>query len=288
MLGMPRLSIVIVTFDSAREIDACLAALAADASGVDREILLVDNASSDGTATSVRAGWPGVRVLDAGRNLGFAGASNLGIRQTFGELVLLLNPDTVVEPGALGALVAALDRRADAAVAGPRLVDARGRPELSFGGMIGPLAEVRQKLLVKGNDLGVPLVSGYVDRLTRQVREVDWVSGACLLVRRPDAEAVGLLDERYFMYAEDVDFCAAIRARGRKVLFAPSATVVHLRGRSVSSRPRATEIAYRRSQLAFYAKHHPRWAPVLRAYLKLRGRLPDTRIDPRTSTHEHF
>ena len=288
MLGMPRLSIVIVTFNSAREIDACLASLAADPSAVDRETLLIDNASSDGTAASVRARWPGVRVLDAGRNLGFAGGSNLGIRQTVGELALLLNPDTVVEPGALGALVEALDSRADAAVAGPRLVDASGRAELSFGGMIGPFTELRQKVLVKGNDLGVPLVGGYVDRLTRQMREVDWVSGACLLVRRADAEAVGLMDERYFLYAEDVDFCAAIRARGRNVLFVPSAEVVHHRGRSVSSRPRATEMAYRRSQLAFYAKHHPRWAPVLRAYLKLRGRLPDMTIDPRTSTHEHF
>jgi GT2 family glycosyltransferase len=281
---MPRLSIIIVTFNSAREIDACLASLAADSSTVGHETLVVDNASSDGTAAAVRRHWPGVRVVDAGSNLGFAGGSNLGIRQTSGELVLLLNPDTVVEPDALGALVEALDSRADASVAGPRLVDAGGRAELSFGGMIGPFTELRQKLLVTGHDLGLPLVSGYVDRLTRQIREVDWVSGACLLVRRADAEAVGLLDERYFMYAEDVDFCAAIRARGRKVLFAPAAEVVHLRGRSVSSRPRPTEMAYRRSQLAFYTKHHPRWAPVLRAYLKLRGRLPDTTIDPRTST----
>jgi GT2 family glycosyltransferase len=82
------------------------------------------------------------------------------------------------------------------------------------------------------------------------------------------------------MYAEDVDFCAAIRARGRAVVFVPACEVVHLRGRSVASRLKATEMAYRRSQLAFYVKHHPAWAPVLRAYLKLRGRLPDTTIDP--------
>jgi GT2 family glycosyltransferase len=284
---MPRLSIVIVTFNSAKDIDACLASLAAARSSVEREIVVVDNASPDGTAAVVRARWPGVRVLDAGGNLGFAGGSNLGIRQTSGELVLLLNPDTAVRPDALDVLIATLDRRADAAVAGPRLVDARGRAELSFGRMIGPFAELRQKLLVRGHDRGLPLISSYIDRLTRHAREVDWISGACLLVRRADAEAVGLLDERYFMYAEDVDFCAAIRARGRTVLFAPAAEVVHLRGRSVSSRPRATEMAYRRSQLAFYAKHHPRWAPLLRTYLKLRGRLPDTTIDPRTSTHEH-
>ena len=275
----PRLSIVIVTFNSATEIDACLASLAAHAASVDLETLVIDNASSDETAAAVRARWPGVRVLDAGRNLGFAGGSNLGIRQTAGELILLLNPDTVVRPGALEALMAALDARPDAAVAGPRLVDGDGHPELSFGQMISPFAELRQKLLVKGYDRGMPLVAEYVDRITSRPRDVGWVSGACLLVRRADAEAVGLLDERYFMYAEDVDFCAAIRARGRAVVFVPASQVMHLRGRSVASRPRATEMAYRRSQLAFYAKHHPGWAPVLRAYLKLRGRLPDTTID---------
>ena len=214
---MPRLSIVIVTFNSATEIDACLASLAVHATSVDVETVVVDNASSDGTAAAVRARWPGVRVLDAGRNLGFAGGSNLGIRQTAGELILLLNPDTVVRPGALEALMAALDARPDAAVAGPRLVDSDGRPELSFGRMISPFAELRQKLLVKGHDRGLPLVAEYVGRITNRPRDVDWVSGACLLVRRADAEAVGLLDERYFMYAEDVDFCAAIRARGRAV-----------------------------------------------------------------------
>ena len=102
----------------------------------------------------------------------------------------------------------------------------------------------------------------------------DWVSGACLLVRRADADAVGLFDERYFMYMEDVDFCAAVRARGRRVLFTPEVEIVHLRGRSVASAPAATEAFYRGSQLAFYQKHHPGWAPVLRLYLRLRGKLP--------------
>jgi len=228
----------------------------------------------------VRQRWPGVRVIDAGANIGFARANNTGIRQTAGELVLLLNPDTVVPAGAIDTLVASLDARPDAAAVGPRLVDATGRAEVSFGAMIGPLAELRQKLLVNGNDRGSPLVCAYVDWLTRRARGVDWVSGACLLVRRVDAEAVGLIDERYFIYAEDADFCAALRARGRRVLFAPAAQVVHLRGRSAASMPRATDTAYRRSQLAFYSKHHPGWVPLLRAYLKLRGRLPDMRIDP--------
>jgi GT2 family glycosyltransferase len=107
--------------------------------------------------------------------------------------------------------------------------------------------------------------------MTQREQYVDWVSGACLLVRRADAEAAGLLDERFFMYTEDVDFCAAIRARGRRVLFTPAAEVVHLRGRSAASAPAATRAAYQRSHLAFYEKHHPGFAPFLRLYQRLRG-----------------
>ena len=275
MLGMPRLSIIIVTFNSRTDIDRCLESLTRHPPAIDHESLVVDNASSDGTADLIRQRWPAVRVVDAGGNLGFARANNIGFRQTFGELVLLLNPDTSVPAGAIDSLVAALDARPDAAIAGPRLIDGNGRAELSFGSMIPPLAELRQKMLVAGNARRVPVISGYVDQLTRRPREVDWVSGACLLVRRADAEVAGLLDERYFIYTEDVDFCAAVRARGRRVLFAPAAEVMHLRGTSVASAPGATEQAYRRSQVAFYEKHHPGWVPFLRAYLKLRGRLPD-------------
>jgi N-acetylglucosaminyl-diphospho-decaprenol L-rhamnosyltransferase len=277
-LSMPQLSIIIVTYNSAAYIDTCLASLVEHHPSMDHEIVLVDNASPDGTAAVVRARWPGVRVIDAGANVGFARANNIGIRQTFGSLILLLNPDTSVPAGALDALAAALDARPDVAVVGPRLVDAEGRPELSFGQTMSPLAELRQKLLVNGSRQFGP-VGAYVESLTRRSQEVGWVSGACLLARRTDAEAVGLLDERFFMYAEDVDFCAAIRARGRRVLFWPSAQVTHLRGRSRATAAAATEQAYRRSQLAFYEKHHPEWVPWLRRYLKVRGRLPDNPME---------
>jgi hypothetical protein len=110
--------------------------------------------------------------------------------------------------------------------------------------------------------------------MTGRRHHPDWVSGACLLVRRADALAAGLLDERYFLYAEDVDFCAALRSLGRHILFTPDAEVVHLRGASGRTRRVETGQAYRRSQLAFYQKHHPRWAPLLRAYLRVRGALP--------------
>jgi hypothetical protein len=273
--GFPRLSIVIVSYNSRVDLDGCLQSLISSPPAIDHEIVIVDNASSDGTPPHVRERWPGIRLLEAGTNMGFASANNLGIRQTFGDLVLLLNPDTIVPAGAVDTLVQVLDRLPGVAVVGPRIVDAQGHAELSFGAMISPLAELRQKMLVRGNDRRVPLIRTIVDRMTRRMREVDWVSGACLLIRRHDLEAVGLFDERFFMYTEDVDLCARVRANRRKVLFTPEAEIVHLRGRSVATARSATQTAYRRSHLAFYEKHHPRWAPVLKLYLKLCGQSPD-------------
>ena len=266
---MPRLSIIIVTYNSRADIEACLRSVTDAKITIDREVVVVDNASADGTVEYLRERWPGVRVIVAGGNLGFARANNLGIRQTFSELVLLLNPDTVVQPGVVEALIAALERHPDVAVVGPRIVDAAGHAELSFGRMISPVAELRQKLLVSASR-SMPLLRGLVERMTRRTRHVDWVSGACLLARRADLEAAGLFDERYFLYTEDVDLCAEIRARGRRVLFLAEAEIIHRRGRSAATAPAATAAAYRASQIAFYEKHHPRWTPLLRLYLRFK------------------
>jgi GT2 family glycosyltransferase len=268
------LSIVIVSFNTREDLLRCLASLDAAPPAGPHEIVVVDNASRDGTAEAVRARWPATRLIVQAENAGFAAGNNVGIRAAAGDLLLLLNSDTVVPAGALDALVSRLAAHPEAAVAGPRLVDGDGRAELSFGPMISPLAELRQKLVMALHHRGVGVVSRWVERATRRERFVDWVSGAALLVHRRDAEAVGLLDERYFLYTEDVDFCAAIRRRGRRVLFTPAASITHLRGRSRATAPAAMNAAYRRSHIAFYEKHHPRWAALLRAYLRARGQLP--------------
>jgi N-acetylglucosaminyl-diphospho-decaprenol L-rhamnosyltransferase len=256
-------------------LENCLASLAAAPPHLPFDITVVDNASKDDSVSAVRDRWPAIRLIALDRNTGFAAANNTGIRATSGELILLLNNDTIVPPGALDRLVARVRETPAAAAAGPRLVDGQGRAELSFGPMISPLAELRQKLTMRLYDGGIAPVAAWVERATRRERFVDWVSGACLLVYRADAEAVGLLDERYFLYTEDVDFCASIRARGRKILFTPAAQVVHLRGRSRATVSDAMNPAYRRSHLAFYQKHHPAWAPVLRAYLRFKGSAPE-------------
>lgn len=266
---MTDLSIIIVSYNARADLERCLESLHAAPPASAHEIIVVDNASSDGSADAARR-WPDVRVIETGSNLGFGRANNVGIRASAGKYLLLLNNDTIVPPGAVDALLAELQRHPDVAIVGPRLIDGEGRAELSFGRMLGPWTEWRQKRLVRGHARRVPRISSVVDRLTRREHSPDWVSGACLLVRRPDADAVGLFDERYQLYTEDVDFCASVRLRGRRILFTPAVEVVHLRGRSAASAPAATRDAYRRSRIAFYEKHHPLLAPLLRLYLRLR------------------
>lgn len=275
MMTPPELSIVIVSFNTRPDLERCIESLAASPPLMPHEIVVVDNASSDGSVEAVRRRWPAIRVIVQPENLGFAVANNAGIRASDGGLVLLLNSDCVVPSGSVDRLAERLRAHPTAAVAGPLLVDAGGRTELSFGRMMSPWAELRQKAIGKAYDRGMATAMRWVSRAVSRERYVDWVSGAALLVYRADAEAAGLLDERYFLYTEDVDFCAAIRARGRKILFTPEATVTHLRGRSRATVPGAMNAAYRRSQLAFYEKHHPWWAPVLRIYLRFKGQAPD-------------
>ena len=269
------LSIIIVSYNAPDDLQRCLESLHAAPPGIPHDITVVDNASTVGGLEAIRSRWPEVTFIALDRNRGFAAGNNAGIRATRGEWLLLLNSDTVVPAGALDTLVSRLLAHPLAAAAGPRLIDRSGRAELSFGPAISPLGELRQKAIGALYDRAIAPIAGWVERQTRREQYVDWVSGACLLVSRSDAESVGLLDERFFLYTEDVDFCAALRARGRRILFAPAAEVTHLRGRSRASDPAGANAAYRRSQIAFYEKHHPRWAWLLRAYLRLKGALPD-------------
>jgi len=266
-----QLDIIIVNHNTSADLQACLASLHTAPPAILHHICVVDNASTDDSVRAVSGGWPGVELIALKENVGFAAANNIGIARTSAPLILLLNSDTIVPKGAVDGLVARLDATG-AVAAGPRLVDGIGTPEISFGSMLSPWAEARQ--LVRGR-LAASRSSWarrYVERLLAEERLVDWVSGACLLVRRDAATAVGLLDERYFMYEEDVDFCAALRSRGGRVLFTPQAEVIHLRGRSFRATGRAVSPLYDRSHVQFYEKHAPGWARVLRIWLAMRGR----------------
>lgn len=271
---MTDLAIIIVSYNTCKLLDACVGSLSQPSPKVPTDIVVVDNGSHDGSVETIRRHWPQVKVLEVGRNIGYAAANNLGIRESNSEFVLLLNSDTLASGVAIDVLVNQLRERPSVGAIGPRLVNRSGQPELSFGNMIGPFNELiqRAKRIALAHD--IPVIS-------RRIRETlitpgyhDWVSGACLLFRRGDAETVGGLDERFFLYGEDVDFCAALRRIGKRVFFSPDVEVLHHIGQSGVRMSEQTQLAYRRSQVAFYSKHHPAWLPLLKAYLKIRGKLP--------------
>jgi GT2 family glycosyltransferase len=269
---MTPVDIIIVSYNTRAELVACLRSLRTAPPARPHTIYVVDNGSSDESVAAVHHEFASVRVIEMGRNAGFAAANNTGIRSSSSPLVVLLNSDTLVPAGALDTLCDRLEATG-ATAAGPKLIDADARPEISWGEMLTPWSEWRQARRVAASRSTLPQARRRVDGLTSTERRVDWVSGACLLVRRDAALAAGLLDERYFMYEEDVDFCAALRAQGGTVLFTPAATVIHLRGRSPKATPAQRPSHYDRSHLAFYAKHAPGWVPLLRWWKRLRGRL---------------
>jgi N-acetylglucosaminyl-diphospho-decaprenol L-rhamnosyltransferase len=268
-----RLDVIIVNHNTRDELAACLASLHEAPPAAMARIALVDNASTDDSVATVRRRWPAVGVTRLDRNRGFGAANNVAIRESSAEFVLLLNSDTVVPAGAIDLLLERLVALG-AVAAGPLLVDAAGRPEMSFGDMLSPWTELRQltRQRLAASDAGP--ARRHVDRLVGAEREVDWVSGACLLARRTAVIAAGGFDERYFLYEEDVDLCAALRAGGGRIWFTPRARVVHLRGRAMRglARPPGVASHYDRSHLAFYEKHAPQWVPWLRRWLRLRGR----------------
>ena len=266
---MAGLDIIIVNYNTEPLLVACLASLRDAPPAIPHHICVIDNGSNKSTAWFIDKEWPNVDMVALPQNVGFAAANNIGIRRTSSPLILLLNSDTIVPAGAIDRLVERLEGTG-AVAAGPRLRDGSLSPEVSFGPMLSPVAEAVQGIRVKLASR--PWARRYIERRVSRERFVDWVSGACLLVRRKAAEEVGLLDERFFMYEEDVDFCASLRARGGRILFTPAAEVLHLRGGSFAATATPVSPLYDRSHVRFYEKHAPLWVPFLKLWLALRGR----------------
>ena len=268
------LAIVIVSFNTSRLTIQCLQTLTECLRAMSHQIVLVDNASSDNTVQNVQLQYPQVKIIQLERNFGFAVATNRGIAATNSNLVLMLNSDTRVSDQNLATLTNVLTRTPGVAAVGPRLIDSTGNIELSFGNMLSPLNELRQKLIGTALTMEIEPVKEWLRHHSNISHYPDWVSGACLLVKRSCGDEVGWLDERFFLYGEDVDFCASLRTAGYRILFSPEAQVTHLRGQSGNTAPVRTNHLYRQSQLLFYKKHYPRYFAALRYYLSLRGQLP--------------
>ena len=263
--------VIIVSFNTRADLEACLASLFAAPPTCLAAVTVVDNASGDGSKEVVRSRWPHVEVIALDTNIGFGGANNVALRKCRQPYALLLNSDTVVPPGAIDILRSRLTERG-AAAAGPKLVDAEGRQEVSFGPMLTPFTELAQRRRIREASAPGRAMSQQLREYLGEERFVDWITGACMLLDARAAAAVGFFDERFFMYEEDVDLCAALRAAGGKILFTPAAEVVHLKGRSAAAPGATSRAHYDRSHVAFYEKHAPGWAVWLKLWLRLRGR----------------
>jgi GT2 family glycosyltransferase len=253
----PDLAVVIVSWNTRVLLAECLEVLGAELARESPEALpplaadvwVVDNHSADGSTDLVRTRFPWVRLVENPENVGFARATNQGIRASRGRHVLLLNPDTRLRPGALGTLVDVLDDRREAGIAGACLVSADGTPQVS--------AEVSPTLgreLRRLFHLGSSAASS--PKGSAPPRPVDIVPGTCMLLRRSMLDAVGLLDEGYFMYSEDVDLCRRARGAGWAVYWVPAAEVVHLGGQSTRQVPAAMFLQLHESKVRYIRKHH--------------------------------
>jgi GT2 family glycosyltransferase len=251
------LDVVIVSYRSRELLRECLGALGAHPPSCPMRVVVVDNASGDGTVELVAQDFPEVDLIALAENLGFAAATNLGARRGSASYLLALNPDTAVGPGALDRVIAVLESHPDVAVVGPRLL----RPDGSFDH--AARRSFPTPLSALGHFTGVGRRAGAAGRLAAyrapevESGPVDAVNGAFMLMRRSAFEAVGGFDEGYWMYMEDLDLSYRLAREGWLSWYEPSATVMHVKGGTVGGpRPVGLDWHFHRGMGRFYRRHY--------------------------------
>jgi N-acetylglucosaminyl-diphospho-decaprenol L-rhamnosyltransferase len=272
------LSIIIVNWNTRDLLAQCLASVYAHPPDGEFEIFVVDNASTDGSAQMVRKRFPQVQLIENSKNVGFAQANNQAIRESTGHYVLLLNPDTEVLSGALETLGRFIDVHPQAGAAGARLLNPDGTLQPSCH----PAPTLSRELWrlfhldalwpyacypMAGWDLNTP-------------REVDMVPGACLILSRDALDQVGLLDEDYFIYSEEVDLCYRLRQAGWRLYWLPQAVVIHYGGQSTRQMAAAMFLHLYQGKVLYFRKHHGQPAAQLYKLILLIAALARLLLSP--------
>ena len=239
LMVVPSLSVVIPTHNTRGLVMSCVDSLG-DAGAAPVEVIVVDDASTDGTAEAIRKHHPAAVVIETGRNMGFGAAANLGAAATTGEIVLVLNSDTEVLEGGLAALVAAFAEDPELGIAGAELLDPDGAPQWRAGSW-----PTRRWLFAQASGLGAVAArvrgrAAGAGSGAARVGEVDWVSGAAMAVRRDVWESCGPFDVGYSFYCQDLDLCCAARRAGRRVAVVAGFAVLHHHGATIAVRPGAS------------------------------------------------
>ncbi len=257
---MVDLSVIIVSWNVRELLKHSLSSLmSADTSGgLELEIVVVDAASHDGSPDMVSEHFPGVRLIASKENLGFSRGSNLGAAASHGRYLMLLNPDTRITGDALRAMVRYMDAHADVGALGPKIryPDGRIQPSRRRFPTLG-VALLESTVLQPCFPRAKVLESYYVrDRTDDEEQDVDWVTGACLLVRREAWEQTGPLDEAFFMYSEELDWCRRLKALRWRVIYLPSASIVHYEAQSSTQVQTERHIYFQSSKVLYFRKHH--------------------------------
>lgn len=256
---LPSVSVVIVNYNAAAHVQRCLRSLVSDTDAPPWEAIVVDNASPRPGIERAVAGVPSTTLIRRGRNGGFAVGANTGIRVARAPFVLMLNPDTVVTPGSLRTLVEWIERNPTVGAVGPKVLNQDGSLQYScrrwpsFQTAIFNRASLATRLFPNNNRSSSYLMSDW-DHAS--VRDVDWLSGSALLLRRAALEQVGLFDSGFFFEIEDVDLCRRLHMAGWRVVYQPAATVIHEGG--ASSRTAATRVIRARhaGMWRYYRRYH--------------------------------
>jgi GT2 family glycosyltransferase len=248
--AVPDMSVVIVCWNNKGYLEPCLASLYQSGMRSSFEVIVVDNGSTDGTPAMVRQRFPEVCLIQNDRNMGLSRASNQGMQAARGRYNLLLNDDTLVNGPSLDAMVSFMDAHPDAGAVGGRLLNPDGSFQAGFGGF----SSLHQEFLVatRLGQLFWPSFPSHGD--AGGVKSVDWLSSACLLLRRSALDQVGLLDEEYFIYGDEADLQYRLQQAGWKVYYLPQVATVHYGGRSLN-RWRRRRLVYR-GKLLFFCKHY--------------------------------
>lgn len=284
---MIKLSVIILNFNTKDYTLGCLESIKKQNLNLQNEleVIVADNGSSDGSLAAIGNQYPWVKIIDNQKNIGFAAGNNRAIKIAKGKYVMLLNSDTVVYEDTFEKLVAFMDEESEAGAATARLELADGALDLAcHRGFPTPWNAIAYFLKLEQLFPDIKLFSGYHQTWKDfdRVHEVDAISGACFLTRKKVIEEVGLLDESYFMYAEDIDWCMQIKKAGWKIFYIPQVKITHFKKRSGRSKSEGLPVSAETRELRaktityfydtmriFYDKHYrqvyPKWVrtPVL-------------------------
>ena len=254
-MALVDLSIVIVTRNTCALLCAALRSVFESRDALTKRIIVVDNGSTDDTALVVQREFPTVKLVCAPRNLGFSRANNLGAKEAEGEWLLLLNSDARLKPDALVVAVDWMRQHADCGVCGGQLLDPDGTPQNSIANEPSLTTKLLNKSLLRRI---FPRRFPGKENRSRDPIQVESIIGAFMLIRREVWDALGGLDERYFFFLEETDFCVRARQNGWKVYHLPQVEIWHEQGRSAAQAPLAARIEYWRSRYLYFQKHHGR------------------------------